>query len=740
MNMPLGIGRPTNPNAKGRLVRGSKGGGKSGGKKAKAPITAPDTLRSNTIARIFDVYSEGPCGGLVDGLKSVYYRIGTTLTPVMNEDGSLNIEGVSVAEVFGTADQAFVAGTPAVEYEEVVNAQFTTESPAVVEISDETLDAIRVKVLWPRISYVDGKGNVLGASMDIAIDVQSFGGSFVEVVRDQFSGKSETAYEREYPVSLPPGGAPWTVRLRRNEPDSSGLKNYDSFWSSYTGVIWAKQTYPWCAGIHSTVDARQFGEEIAGRAFRVWGIQWQVPTNYDPVTREYATEGPGTTGGIWDGTFKSADPCCGNPAWVFYGLATNKRFGAGDFIEPGMVDKWELYRVAQYCDQMIDDGKGGLIPRFEINTQINSQDAAARMLQVVASAFRGYAYWGAGETPLRVRQDRPRDPSRLFSPANIIGGSVNRETADDLLQHSAAEVSFNDPDDGMRVDIAIYQDVELVQKLGYKPLRIAPFGCDNKARALYFGKWAIEVEKLDETYSFSVGLHDADTEPGEHCLLSDPLRMDVRYGGLVTAATTTSIDLDTAVELLFGEEYVLTVELPDGTLAERVEHRYHHLGRSAGRRTGPRRAVQPLLRRGGPGIDQCAGGRRERAAPVRGDGAAIRSHLSCPGGKRPRFDAALLFAVADRAPRGAPEPRRNGLALAQWPEPHGRCRLQLDAGPGCQGAELRDPDPAAGPSRFQSLGRGRRGFLQPHRHRHGGGHLPRARDRRYRAQIGLGAL
>lgn len=549
-------------------LKGAKGGGKSGGKKAKAPITAPDSLRSNTIARIFDIYSEGPCGGLVDGLKSVYFRIGTTLTPVMNADGSLNIEGVSIAEVFGTADQAFIAGTPAVEYEKVVNTQFTTESPAVVEITDADLDAIRVKVLWPRITYVDGKGNVVGASMDIAIDVQSFGGSFVEVRRDQFSGKTETAYEREYLIPLPPGGNPWTVRCRRNQADSSGLRNYDSFWSSYTGVIWAKQTYPWCAGVHTTVDARQFGEDIAGRAFKVLGREWQIPANYDPVTRTYATEGPGTSGGIWDGTFTTG--VTGNPAWVFYGLATNKRFGAGDFIEPWMVDKWELYRIAQYCDQLIDDGRGGQIPRFEINTQINSQDSAARVLQMVAAAARSFAYWGGGETPLRLRQDRPRDPSRLFSPSNIVGGSVNRETADDLLQHSAAEVSWTDPNDGMSAQIAVVQDVELVQKLGYRPLQIGPFGCDNEARAIYFGRWALEVEKLDETYSFAVGLHDADTEPGEHCLLADPLMMDVRYGGLVTAATTTSIDIDTAVELLFGEDYVLTVELPDGSLAERA--------------------------------------------------------------------------------------------------------------------------------------------------------------------------
>lgn len=548
----------------GRII-GSKGGGKGGGKSKKGK-SDPDTFRSNSIARIFDIVSEGEIGGLVDGLKSVFVIDGSTLTPVMNDDGSMNIEGVEVFEVYGTPDQTAVSGFPAVEYESIVNAEITVESPVVREIADLDLDAIRVKIRWPRIAVIDGSGDVKGLNNEIAIDLQPDGGSYSEVVTDYFQVKSESPYEREYRIELPPGEGPWTIRVRRITPNSSGTRSQDSFWSSWTGVIDGKFRYPNTAGYFVKVDAQQFGEDsVPGRAYLVKGIKIEVPTNYDPETREYATTGPGTTGGIWDGTFKRA--VCGNPAWVFRDLATNNRYGAGDEIDPDQVDKWTLYEIAQYCDEMLDDGRGGTEPRFEINTQINAQEQAYALMQAIASAFRGFPYWGAGEYPLTAGQDRPGDATKLFSTANVIGGLFNREGVDIRAQHSVALVTWNDPNDGYKPAVEQVIDRRLIKRLGWNPIQIAAFGCTSQARAHRFGRWLLDTEQNEkETVSFSVALQHADVVPGEIVNIADPVTAAVRYAGKVVSSTTTSLTIDQAVEIITGEDYVVNFVLPSGAL------------------------------------------------------------------------------------------------------------------------------------------------------------------------------
>lgn len=558
----------------------AKGGGKGGGKKSKAAEISPDSVKSKSIAKLMDIYSEGETGGLIDDegdvRKSVFVIEGSTITPVMASDGTLNIDGVKVVEVFGTPDQTAVSGFSAVEYEVIVDLEFTTGSPVTRTIIDEDLDAIRIKIRWPSMSTVDSSGDVRPTWADFRIDVQPDGGSFTEVINalngGRFAAKTESPYEREYRIDLPAGGAPWTIRCRRIEPDSTLKRNSDTYWASYTGIIDAKLTYPNTAAVFVTVDAQQFaGDNVPGRGYLVRGIKVEVPTNYDPITRVYATVGPGTTGGIWDGTFKRA--VCGNPAWVLRDMVTNKRYGCGDEVAEDQVDIWTLYEIAQYCDEMIDDGTGtgGQIARYEINTQINSQETAFAVLQAIASAFRGYTYWGSGELPLTAGQDRPQDPTKIFSPSNVMGGTFNREGTDVLAQHTAVEVSWNDPDDAYRQAIELVVDNEGLQQLGWRVIRVTAFGCNHQMRAHLLGKWILDTERYEnETVTFTVGLADADVYPGQIVLIADPVMADVRAGGRVVAGTTTSLTMDAPFELLPGEDYVLTHVKADGKLSDDI--------------------------------------------------------------------------------------------------------------------------------------------------------------------------
>lgn len=557
-----------------RRITGAKGGGKGGGKKQKGSTIESDSVRSKSVARIIDIYSEGETGGLVTGdLKSVYIIDGSSVTPVQNEDGSFNFEGVTIIEKTGTPDQSYVSGFPAIENEATVGIEFKTASPVSRTIDDLDLDAARVKIRWSSMSVVDSSGDVRQTWGDIAIDLMVDGGSFVEVVHDRFAAKSESPYEREYRIELPAGQGPWTIRCRRIEADSTLKRSSDTYWSSYTGVIDAKLSYPNTAYIALAVDAQQFASDnIPGRGYKVKGIKIEVPTNYDPVTREYETIGPGTSGGIWDGTFKRA--VCGNPAWVLRDMVVHARYGCGDHIPASKVDKWSLYEIAQYCDELVDNGQGGTEPRFVIRTQINSRESAYAVLQAIASAFRGYPYWGAGDLPLTAGQDRPGDIEKVFGTANVINAIFNREEIDILSRHTVALVTFNDPDDGYKRAVEPVEDQEgiLDPALGYKPIEVAAFGCASRSQAHRLGRWILDTEKNEaETVTFTVGLRDADVYPGQLIGICDPVTAGFRGYGYITAATSTSVTIDAAIDLIFGETYTVQVVLEDGTLSDQIE-------------------------------------------------------------------------------------------------------------------------------------------------------------------------
>jgi len=532
------------------------GGGKGGGGDVRIAQEAPNTLQSVATARIIDVVSEGEIEGLQDGLKGVYFDG----TPVQNSDDSFNFNGVAISTRNGTPSQVPVEGFPNVETEVPVNLEFRNDTPLVETVTDANTDALRVKVRVPRLTDQNTtNGDLNGSEVEITIEVKESAGAFVLTRRDIIAGKTTSPYEKSYRVELPigSGGAPWDIRVSRVTADDppANIQN-QTFWTSYTRLIDAKLEYPDSALVALTVDAKQFGNSIPQRGYDIKGIKLQLPDNYDPITRIYT--------GIWGGGFQVA--WSDNPAWVLYDILTNNRYGLGESIDAPSVDKFSLYAISQYCDELIDDGFGGQEPRFTFNGTIASRAEAYEVVSAIASAFRGMIYWGSGAVV--ATQDSPTDATRLVAPANVIDGMFNYNGSGLKARHSAALVTWNDPQDGYKPGIVVVEDPTLIQLYSWRQVDVLAFGCTSKGQAFRLGNWILDSERFEtETVTYRCSFDHADIRPGDVIDVADPTIAGVRFGGRTNlASTVNTINIDSAVTLSNAETYELSVVLPDDTI------------------------------------------------------------------------------------------------------------------------------------------------------------------------------
>jgi predicted phage tail protein len=537
------------------LAKGGKGGGSS-----RSASEVPNSLQSQATARILDMVSEGEIDGLVDGLKSVYLDD----TPVQNADDSFNFQGFALEERVGLPDQASVLGFSSVETTSAVDTEITILSGPVEEtITTSTADRVRVTLgLQSFYSQNTENGDIDDAQATVAIDIAESGGSFSEVGQVAFDGKTNDQYQRSVTFDLPYGGNPWTIRARRITADSevASLQNA-TYFDLITEITDVKLIYPDTAYYAVTVDAKQFGSNIPTRSYLIKGMKLLVPTNYDPVAKTYS--------GVWNGTFKTA--WTDNPAWIFYNILVNKRWGLGNRIVAANVDKYGLYVIGQYCDASVSDGNGGTEPRFSCNTVINTRWQALDLLSALAASFRSMVYWSAGSVMLS--QDAPATVSRIVTPSNIVDGKFDYSNGNAYEdQFSAVLVSWTDPTEGYRLNTEVVEDPELVRTLGWRPVEITAFGCTSQSQANRVGRWALEDQTTaGSLVKYIAGFDHADLEPGRVVATSDPRYTTSQMGGRVKAgASTTVIPLDREVILSGGETYTLMVMQSDGTVAERV--------------------------------------------------------------------------------------------------------------------------------------------------------------------------
>lgn len=545
-------------------VSGAKGGGSR--QPQRAPIEEPNTLRSKAVVRIIDVISEGEIVGLAEGAKSII--LGGT--PIVAADGSVNIKGVTYELKVGLPDQSPAEGFSEVEVPIIVRAQVAFATPVTKTLTGAQFDAARVTLRFPQLVEIIAQyGDQVKTKVHVKVEVRRSAptvGDWLVRVDQDIEGKNTRPYEESYYFPLPKtgsdlGATAWDIRVSRTTADSasSNLLN-DTYFEVLTGIVESRMMYPDSAYVALTFDASIFPGDVPEREYDTVGIVCDVPSNYDPVTRTYA--------GIWDGTLKRAWTDC--PPWVFYYLVTNERFGLGERIPAELMDTAALYTIGQYCDGLVDDGRGGTEPRFTFNGTINTREEAYTHLQALAAVFRGMTYWGAGA--IVATQDSPAEPVKLITPANVIDGEFLYEGTGLSTRHSVAIVTWADQIDAKRIGVEVVEDPEMIDRIGYEPVDILAPYCTSQAQARRLGKWLLDSERTQRaTVTWKASLDQIDLMPGEMVEIADPKRQLKRLHGRVgEGPSTTVIPLDASLSLESGHSYRLRVTLPDADIEERA--------------------------------------------------------------------------------------------------------------------------------------------------------------------------
>lgn len=539
------------------LVSGKKGG-KDGGGSTYAAQEDPNTLKSIAIAQAIDLVSEGEIAGLVDGLQSVFLDG----VPVQNSDGRFNFDGVTIETRNGTPTQTHIRGFDAIRSEIAVDLEVVQATPIYRVVTNQEVDAVVVKVVVPSLTYQDPEnGDLKGWETGFGVTRRREGEIFEWIVSVSLTGKTTSEYEHSVRIERPPGPpGTWEFSVFRTHSDSTEAYVSDkTFFSSYTEVIDTRLTYPDCALVGITINAEQFGDKVPKREYDLRGVIVEVPSNYDPETRTYT--------GIWDGTFQRA--WTDNPAWCYYDMLTNKRYGLGEFIDPQSIDRGRLYEISQYCDELVPDGFGGMEPRFTLNVQLRTRDDAYTMVRKLASAFRGITYWGSGTvTPVH---DAPADYEFIASPSNVVNGKFTYGSTSVKDTATAALVTYNDPDDGEKASIEVYENADAVSKYGWRQKDIVAFGCNSRGLARRTGKWLVEHDQAERrTVQFNVGLDYFRARPFQIIAVQDPTVAGIRLSGRVVSTYQNTVEVDLLPsDLDLGASYTMTYVTEAGEVQNR---------------------------------------------------------------------------------------------------------------------------------------------------------------------------
>ena len=499
--------------------------------KERRPIVAKDTIANTSMVKILYGLSEGEIYGLADGAKSI--RLDGT--PIVNSSGQPNFAGVRYEFRSGTNDQTHIAGFSSVENEINVNVELRHDRPFVKQIKGAELSAFRIRLSFGRIAKQESNGDIGAYRIDYAIDVQTENGAYNEVLKTYIHDKTSQGYKKSHRIDLPKGKK-WQVRVRRLTENANNDMIGDTMHvEAITEIIDAKLRYPNTALLGLEYDAKTFSN-IAKVAARLKGMIISVPSNYNPETREYI--------GLWDGAFKMA--YSNNPAWVFYDICTAKRYGLGSRLDGHMVDKWSLYRLGQYCDEKVSDGKGGQEPRFTCNVYLQNKMDAYEVLQNLAGIFRALSYWDGQKVV--VDGDFPKDAVYTFARANVINGHFSYTGTRDRDRHTVAKVAWDNPENDFKTEYEIVKNDMAIAKRGIKTLDLSAFGCTSQGQAQRAGRWALMAESLEtRQVSFSVGLDGFIPQIGDVINVSDELFAGRANGGRIIAINGKVITVDRTI-------------------------------------------------------------------------------------------------------------------------------------------------------------------------------------------------
>lgn len=585
-------------------IDGSGGGGKGGGGETRTPQEDPESLRSRAEASFVAVMSEGEIEGFEEGVDPLK-RIYLDGTPIKNQDGSLNfgvssfftgsssgangkgsfqpeiaasipslnrtsatgqVDSLVIDYRTGTQNQDPMPGFDDVKTEQSVGVKLTRAAGAIVRTTTSNLlTKVRIRIGIGALFRIDiTTGDVKGSTVQFNVQIRPLTGSVFVNDNKTISGKSRGPVDFEYEYALQ-GDGPWVVTVTRLTPDSqvTGLTD-DLYFKALVGINSQSFRYPNSSLLGIKIGADNF-TAIPQIAVDLLGVKIKVPSNYNPLTRSYS--------GVWNGTFKTE--WSNNPAWVFYDLLTNTRYGAGQFISESQVDKYSLYPIAQYCDELVPDGKGGLEPRLTFNAYITDRGQAYEVLNSMAAVFRGMLYFAEGT--IVAIQDKPKTISKIFSPANVIqevddNGNISQapftyEGTARKARKTVALVSWNDPDDQYKAKTEYVEDREGLDRYGYQEVEIRAFGTTSQGQAQRIGRWTLLSDQLEtEVVTFKTATEGFFILPGEIIGIADPAKGGKRYGGRIVSASVSGLTIDAPFTIASGSTYQASVMLPSGTI------------------------------------------------------------------------------------------------------------------------------------------------------------------------------
>ncbi|WP_079223046.1 host specificity protein J [Citrobacter werkmanii] len=531
-------------------IKGRKGGSSS----SRTPTEQPDDLQSVAKAKILVALGEGEYAGQLTG-KDIYLD-GTALE---NADGSQNFSGVVWEFRSGTQAQNYIQGIPGTENEINVVSEVSSATAWTRTFTNSQLSAVRLRLKWPSLFKQEDNGDLVGYSINYAVDLQTDGGTWQTVLNTSVTGKTTSGYERSHRIDLPQAGSTWTIRLRKITADANSAKIGDTMTlQSFTEVIDAKLRYPNTALLYIEFDSSQFNGSIPQISCEPKMRVILVPDNYDPETRAYS--------GTWQGAFKWA--WTDNPAWIFYDLVVSDRFGLGHRLTAANIDKWTLYQVAQYCDQPVPDGKGGsgTEPRYTCNVYVQDRNDAYTVLRDFAAIFRGMTYWGGDQ--IVALADMPRDVDYSYTRANVVDGRFTYSSSTSKTRYTTALVSWSDPGNAYADAMEPIFEQALVARYGFNQLEMTAIGCTRQSEANRKGRWGILTNNKERVVSFDVGLDGNIPQPGYIIAVADELLSGKVMGGRISAVNGRVIKLDRVADAAAGDRLILN--LPSGASQSRT--------------------------------------------------------------------------------------------------------------------------------------------------------------------------
>ena len=522
---------------------------KGGSSQPRTPVEMPDNLISKDKIKLLLAVSDGE---VVDDFSLKQLHFGGV--PVQNEDGSYNYEGVIAEFRPGTQTQSYIQGFSESSAEFQVARDVTFNTPYTLTVSNKNLSAIRFRLLWPRVLTQKDNGDMVGSVVEYKIEMAVDGASYQTYLTDKIDGKNTTGgYDRSIRVNLPQDFTSQVlIRVSRITPDADGVKVVDAFQvQSYAEVIDAKFRYPLTAMLYVEFDSDLFQNQIPTISLKKkWKIV-QVPSNYDPVNRTYA--------GTWDGTFKWA--WSNNPAWVLYDLIMNQRYGL-DQRELGIpVDKWSLYEVSQYCDELVPDNRGGMEPRYLMDMVVQSQVEAFQLVRDVCSAFRGMTFYN-GES-LSIIVDKPRDPVYLFTADNVVDGVFVRTFPSEKTMYTSCNVMFDDAENQYEQDVEPVFNADAAMRFGHNPTSITAIGCTRRTEANRRGRWILQTNLSATTVSFSTGLEGMIPSCGDVIYVADPhwqSAFNLVLSGRIIEVSGTQVFLAFRCDAKAGDTLILNTD------------------------------------------------------------------------------------------------------------------------------------------------------------------------------------